>query len=290
MTSGKAILCGIDLGPDSETVLSYAAFFAASSDIPVRLLHVIDYLLTPPPSLAAYIEEEKKKDEAEMARWEAALKGTGIAAESCIMVGRLHESFGAALDEGTTAMMVIGYKSHLFRPSSSERLIMSLRVPMLVVRPKSSGRTAIGEVKVKKILCPVDFSENSRKAASVALQYAAAFSAGLDLMHVIPSHHIREKLMLWSRMDAEERGRFDELMNADAASTMSAFCAGEGIGEPGELFHGMPGEVIPAVAGDRDHDLIVIGARGLSYTQGLLVGSTTAQVLRSAPCPVLIVH
>ncbi len=38
------------------------------------------------------------------------------------------------------------------------------------------------------------------------------------------------------------------------------------------------------------YDLVVMGASGLSYIQGLLVGSTTESVLRSSPCPVLIVH
>ena len=290
MTEGNVIVCGIDLGPSSEEVIAYAALFASSSGVPVRLLYVIDYLLTPPSYLAAYIDEEKKKEEAEMVRWKERLVESGINAESRIMMGRLHESFSSVLSEAPVELLVIGYKSHLFRPSSSERLIMSQRVPMLVVRPKSGDTPKIGAVKIRRIVCPVDFSENSGKAASMAQQYSATFSAELDLVHVIPSHLIKKKWMVWSDMDKSDRDRFDELMVSEAAATMSSFCRGLGIEKTGEIIHGNPGEAIPALSAGRDADLIVIGARGLSYLQSMLIGSTTEQVLKSSVCPVLIVH
>lgn len=290
MTSGKVIVCGIDLGPGSEEIVAYAALFASSFDSSVRLLYVIDYLLTPPLYLTSYIEEEKKKEENEMQRWKEMLVSSGVPADTRIMVGRLHESFTSVLGEAAVDLLIIGHKSHIFRPSSSERLIMSLRVPMLVVRPKDAGAAGIGSVRIKKIICPVDFSENSRKAASLAVQYAAAFGADLTLFNVIPSHLIKEKWMVWSDMDDGDRSRFDDLMRSEAEAAMGSFCAELGMEKGGEIFHGNPGEVIASLASGREADLIVIGARGLSYIQSMLIGSTTEQVLKSSPCPVLIVH
>lgn len=290
MTFRKMIVCGIDLGPATEQVVAYAAFFAGSFKVPVRLLYVIDYLLTPPSYLAAYIEEEKKKEEDEMSHWKGMLTDAGIVTDARIVMGRLHESFTAILEEEPIELLVIGYKSHLVRPSSSERLVMSLRAPMLVVRTNAAERLVVGSVRINRILCPVDFSENSRKAASLAMQYAQAFSAELIIVNAIPSHLIKEKWMVWSNMDDEDRDRFDELMLSEAASTMKAFCAGLGMEKSGEIFHGNPGEVISSLAAERQMDLIVLGARGLSYLQSMLIGSTTEQVLKSSPCPVLIVH
>ena len=290
MSSRGMIVCGIDLGPASERVVAYAAFFAASLRAPVQLLYVIDYLLTPPAYLSEYIEEEKKREEGEMSRWKGLLTFAGIEADARIMVGRLHESFTVVLEEEPVALLVIGYKSHPFRPSSSERLVMSLRVPMLVVRTEGPERQSIDSVRIKRILCPVDFSENSRKAASLAIQHSRAFSAELILINAIPSHLIKEKWMVWSDMDDGDRERFDELMRSEAASTMHTFCEGLGVEQTGEIFHGNPGEVISSLSSERAVDLIVIGARGLSYLQSMLIGSTTEQVLKSSPCPVMIVH
>lgn len=290
MIEDKYIVTGIDLGPDSETVVSYSAYIASCIRAAVRLLYVIDYLLTPPAYLSAYIEEEKKKDEGELSRWTDLLNSSGVKAEYRILLGRLHESFTSVIEEAAPELLVLGYKSHMFRPSSSERLIMSLRLPMLVIRRKSTDVVPIGSVKIKKILCPVDFSENSKKAVSVARSYALMFSAELALVNIIPSHLIREIWTGWKKLDEGDRARVDDLMYSEAESAMVSFCTACGIEGAGEVLHGNPGEAIPSLADERSSDLIVMGARGLSYLQSILIGSTTEQVLRSSPCPVLVVH
>jgi nucleotide-binding universal stress UspA family protein len=116
------------------------------------------------------------------------------------------------------------------------------------------------------------------------------FSAELTLVNIIPSHLIREKWKGWKKLDEGDRTRADDLMYSEAESAMASFCAACGIEGAGEVLHGNPGEAISSLADERSSDLIVMGARGLSYLQSILVGSTTEQVLRSSPCPVLVVH
>ncbi len=290
MTASRCILSGIDLGPDTAGVLSYAAYFGVKTRAVVRLLYVIDYLLTPPSYLGAYIEEEKKREEAEMSGWKERLKKEGIDAEYAIVLGRLHESFEKALDETSPDLLVLGYRSHVLRPSSSERLIKSLRVPMVVVRGKAAEGSSIGSVEIRKILCPVDFSDNAKRAVAVAKGYAAAFGASLRLVHVVPSYLIREKWIVWKKMADEDRGRFDASMPAEAESKMESFCRGCGVAGQGEILQGNPSEIIVSLALDGKYDLIAMGGRGLSYIQCVLIGSTTDAVLKSSPCPVLIVH
>ena len=74
-------------------------------------------------------------------------------------------------------------------------------MPMLVVRGERAEKASPGTVKIRKILCPVDFSENSRKAVSMAKAYAGLFSADLQIMHVIPSHVMKEKWEQWINPD-----------------------------------------------------------------------------------------
>jgi len=45
-------------------------------------------------------------------------------------------------------------------------------------------------LKVKKILCPIDFSEPSQKALEAAKELAVHFSAHLHLLHVVPPIHV----------------------------------------------------------------------------------------------------
>jgi nucleotide-binding universal stress UspA family protein len=288
MTVPGCIAAGVDLGPDSERVIAYAAGFASATDTPVRLLYVIDFLLTPPSYLSAYIEEERKHEEAELRRWKSRLQELGIEAEYSIVVGRLDESFEKVVGESASRLLVIGYQSHVIRPSSSERLVKRLRVPMLVVRGAVSNEAAVGSVRIGTILCPVDFSEGSRKAISVARMYAGLFSAKLQVMHVIPSHVMKEKWTPWKRLSPREKEDVYRSLNADAGNRLREFCRVCGVEGEAEILHGHPAEVIASRAEAGHYDLIVMGARGLSYVESALIGGTADAVLRSSPCPVLI--
>jgi nucleotide-binding universal stress UspA family protein len=290
VTGGNCILAGIDLGPDSESVLSYAAYFAARMPATVKLLYVIDFLLTPPSYLTAYVEEEKRREETEMSGWKARLKKEGIDAEYKIVLGRLHESFEKVIRETSPDLLALGYRSHALRPSSSERLIRSLKVPMVVVRGRAAEGAAIGSVQIRKILCPVDFSENARKAVAAAKEYAARFGADLRLVHVIPSYLIKEKWGMWNKIGSADRKKFDAAMQAEAESGLEALCRECGLAGKGEVLQGNPSEKIATLAINGGYDLVAMGSRGLSRVRSVLIGSTTDALLKTSPCPVLIVH
>jgi nucleotide-binding universal stress UspA family protein len=56
------------------------------------------------------------------------------------------------------------------------------------------------------------------------------------------------------------------------------------------IAEGRPAEAILATIRDRAIDLAVLGSRGKGSFKRLLLGSTSEQVLREAPCSVLIVR
>ena len=55
-----------------------------------------------------------------------------------------------------------------------------------------------------------------------------------------------------------------------------------------ELLDGDPAHVLVEVA--RDAALLVVGTRGLGSFRGMLLGSVSSDVARSASCPVLVVR
>ena len=56
------------------------------------------------------------------------------------------------------------------------------------------------------------------------------------------------------------------------------------------IFEGPAGHAICEAAEIEKVDMIVMGTRGGNDLEGLLLGSCTHRVLKTAPCPVLVVR
>jgi nucleotide-binding universal stress UspA family protein len=278
------IIAGIDLGQDTEKVLAYASFFARGFRADLHLLHVIDYLVTPPSYLSPYMEEEKKAAEEKFMQWKKRLENGAVSAALEVVTGRLRESFDSIARREKADMLVLGFRSHTFRRSSSESLIKGLELPMLVVRGQKADAAGIGSVKIRRLLCPTDFSGSSRKALDAAKELKDIFSADMEVLHVLPGHIIK-------KMEAREhKDRAMEELSRQAAEGLKTVLSEAGIEKEGIVIEGEPHKKISAFSLDNDIDLVVIGARGLSFIRGMLIGSVTDSVLKSSPCPVLVVH
>ena len=280
----KKILAGIDLEEDSERVLAYVSLFADVFGASLSLLYVIDYLVTPPAYLTPYIEKEKKDAIEKLAALRAKMSEAGFYAYSEVVVGRLRESFEAAVKKRSADVLVLGFMSHALRRSSSEKLIKGLQTPVLVVKGRKTDGVNIGSVKMRKILCPVDFSEISRKALNAAMELADAFSAKLNVIYVSPDYLIRKM-----RIEAE-KDKAAKALRERAEDKLDDFLRGFILKETGRVEEGEPASAIVSFAEREDVDLIVMGARGLGFIQGMLIGSVTDAVLKSSPCPVFVIR
>lgn len=281
----ERILAGIDLGQDTEKVLAYACLFAGRLGASLHVLYVMDYLVTPPAYIARYMEEEKKIAQKRFKEWEKRLEENGVKASIEVTVGRLHESFDFAVRKVNAGMLVIGFRSHAFRRSSSEKLIKGLRMPMLVVRGRKAESAGIGSLNIRRVLCPVDFSEPSRKALEAAIELKETFSSAMDVVHVFPGRGIDKRMQT-----LKEKEEAMEELRRQAEVELRTFLRGSGVDRDGITEEGEPHERILSFASEKDADIIVMGARGLSFIKGVLIGSVTDAVLRSSPCPVLVIH
>jgi len=139
----------------------------------------------------------------------------------------------------------------------------------------------------KEILVPVDGSENSLRAVRYALGLAGALGARIRLFYVFPVSSVEIIGMAgMSRDDIEHAAQaaaqrvFDQL-HADIGETEVKLVDETSIGDPAE-------EIIRCT--EDDHELLVIlGRRGLSRIQSLLLGSVSEKVVRHAHSPVTIV-
>ncbi len=136
-----------------------------------------------------------------------------------------------------------------------------------------------------RIIIAVDGSEHSYRALNYAKSLAGCFGAELYLVHVFPQTSDLLGYEEYEKLVARREGAGQKILQS----------AREALGENGlvvyeELLEGPEAEAIIAVAETRQADLIVMGTRGLSDLQGLLVGSVSHKVIRFAHCPVLVVR
>jgi nucleotide-binding universal stress UspA family protein len=281
----ERILTGIDFGTATESIIGYSSFFAKFMDASLKLLYVIDYLVTPPAYLAPYMEKEKKVAEKRFALLKKRMKDTGIKVETEVAVGRLHESFDSAAKKLNADMLVLGFMSHALRRSSSEKLIKGLQMPMLVVRGEKAESARIGSVKIRRILCPTDFSEASGKALKAANELKSIFSAELDVIYILPDYILKRKIEKLKDMDKIIQKLFE-----DTRENLKEILSDYDIEKTGMIDEGEPDKRIVSFSKENDIDLIVMGARGLGFIKGIFIGSITDAVLKSSPCPVLIIH
>lgn len=133
----------------------------------------------------------------------------------------------------------------------------------------------------KKVLVAVDGSWYSKEAVPVAIEIAEKFGASLFVLHV--SEHDRGRAAAYTVETPAEATR----MVADAVKQ----ARDAGLSAHGELVDRAAGHVANAIvetAAKEEADLIVMGSRGLSDSQGVFLGSVTHKVMQLVEIPVLV--
>jgi nucleotide-binding universal stress UspA family protein len=157
-----------------------------------------------------------------------------------------------------------GGVNRLMLDSVTERLLRESEVPVLTVR----GRTAAAVTPPKTILCPVNNTPAAREALSMAVHLARCFGGNVVALHVKEGHAGQAigDLCAWVPDEIRSHCTIKELTREGDAA-----------------------EEIVSLAKETSCDLLVIGARHRLFFDSTVLGSTTARVVRHAPCAVLTV-
>jgi nucleotide-binding universal stress UspA family protein len=145
-------------------------------------------------------------------------------------------------------------------------------------------------IKMKKILFPTDFSEESQEARKYALSFARDFKAHLYALHVVNEKIFTEGLNLPRVMSVDDLEK--ELLEEGRKRLRTLYPAEELKDLEWEVAirKGKPFLEIIRFAEENDIDLIIIGTHGRSGFEHIIFGSTAEKVVRKAPCPVLSVR
>ena len=148
-------------------------------------------------------------------------------------------------------------------------------------------------VQIRHILCPIDFSEGSRRALDQAVTLARRHHARLSVVHLLqlsmPVYGVScggpEGLQPIVLTDLERQALLNRLDAEVAEDRMAAHVPIETLLEEAADIS----EAIVSRARTTAVDLIVIGTHGRSGFERLMLGSVAEKVLRKAECPVLTV-
>jgi nucleotide-binding universal stress UspA family protein len=136
-------------------------------------------------------------------------------------------------------------------------------------------------IEIRTILCPIDFSDHSRRALQHAVAIARAHKATLVVLHVNPAgaaSQVSDSLIHGTPIPSDlsdEVSRF--VQTPETAGVSIEVVSRKGI---------VAEEVLKQA---RHSDLLAMGTHGRSGFDRLILGSVTEKVLRKAECPVLVV-
>jgi len=150
----------------------------------------------------------------------------------------------------------------------------------LVVVPDESPM----EVRpIRTILLATDLTAASREATERAIDLATRLDARLLIVNVLEKGRLSGGGS-HDRVDQARREREAHLVkvvrDARAAGVTAEFL----------VWEGDPGGSIAAAAEAEAADLVVVGTRGRSSAERMLLGSVSDHVVRHAGCPVLVVR
>jgi len=136
----------------------------------------------------------------------------------------------------------------------------------------------------KMILCPIDFSEPSIRAAEHAVGFARDTGGTLLLAHIIhvPTGELYQPdghTLTFAEATERTRSRLADVQRTRLGNYANCECVVD-VGDPyAQLL---------AIATQRGVDLIVLAARGEGAVAHLLVGSVADKLIRHAPCPIFV--
>ena len=225
----------------------------------------------------------------------------GSTPEHHVRSGRAYREICEVAGEIGAELVVIATHGHtglrrLVLGSTVERVLRHAPCPVLVVRDRKQEGLETGEGKsatqtglqITKILVPLDFSESSLEGLLYAISFASRFGVSLTLLHAIQvqpfipadGHPVQERMPAPGVIERAARLR---------ASKFLKQVDFKGVAYQMEIHGGAPAHEICRFAESAGVELIITSTHGQTALAHALIGSTAEQVVRHAPCPVLVV-
>lgn len=144
---------------------------------------------------------------------------------------------------------------------------------------------------MNRVLVATDGSEAADRAVEYAAGLAKREEANLVIANIIGGYGLPDKAML--RLTQSEQAWLRELLESLSAETLTkARERARVAGAPTVQLESRTGDVAKSlieIAQEKAADVIVVGKRGASLVERLLLGSVSEKLVKLAPLPVIVV-
>ncbi|MFA9556597.1 universal stress protein [Evansella sp. AB-rgal1] len=134
------------------------------------------------------------------------------------------------------------------------------------------------------ILLAIDGSDHSRRAAKKAIEMGKLLGdASIEVLYIVDGSKSKSDVLQFGDSDSASRKR-REMLQPFETMIKSA-----GLTLKTSILHGAPAETIIKHANEGSYDCLVLGSRGLSTVQTMILGSVSHKVMKYVKAPVLMV-
>jgi nucleotide-binding universal stress UspA family protein len=296
MLTIERILFPTDFSDGSERALDAALALAGEFDAELHMLHAVVLHADDPndpahhfPDADAIRSRLEQTAESRMASGIAGRPATGV------RVSR-HQRRGMAaapvilevadeLDADLIVMSTHGRRGlqNLLLGSVTEEVLRLAECPVLTIR--AAADSAVFPAAAP-ILVPVDFSEYSRQALTLARELARRFDSRIQVLHVF-ERPIHPEIYLGGMPLDSPDFRTVETSLREALETFVRETPGPDVDIERFVLEGRAVPAILEFGEEHGAGMIVIASHGLSGLAHVLLGSVTEKIVRRAECPVL---
>lgn len=271
----EKILVAVDVNKDVSEQIAVAINIARSYNSQILIVYVIPKEVLHPDISDIVVKAVKKS----LLEIKDTLENAGVdVAEPIIENGKPSERIlQLSIDYNVNLILAGsgGTSNNNFKLGiTAEKLIQLSDKPVWIVK-------AGGKVKFSNILCPVDFSDPSRRALKNAILLTKNFGGNLRILNAYkPFTNISPRI----QVDMEKENA-DLLLQHEA--NMDEFLKEFDLSDIDFQVDVKPGSVhkiILQTIKNKGHDLLVMGTNGRSGFNRFMMGSVTERVIREMPC------
>lgn len=277
----EKILVPTDFRGSAESAIKMAVSLAKIFDSEIILLHVLPGGLDPKTTLVNLEKIATKQ----LAILREQLNQQGVkTTEPLVATGSLFEEMIKASEiySANLIMMGSGDKTdtdHFPLGTTTEKVMRKSNKPVWVVKQNAP-------VNIVRIVCPVDYSEPSRRALSNAIHLARGLDVELTVLSVIESLSDQIDGLKANLEPESEQVMSDQKAQFETFLTDFDF---HGVKWVKKIHQGKPHqEILKALKKQKD-TLLIMGTNGRTGFNRILMGSVTERVTRELPCSFITV-
>ncbi len=279
----RLILCPTDFSDLATTAVIYGRDVAACFGARLLVMYA-DPFLPPPyftveqlPDITKALDRSRQVARDHLQRYVREHIGETVEVETRVVEDHAVSAIVQTAEREPVDLIVMGTHGRngirrLMLGSVTERVLRETSRPVMTIRPRPAA-VERSLLPLRRVLCPVNFTDVAAAALAHAAAVARCFGAELVVLHVLePSgsalveETAADTLCRWIPQQVRAQCELRELVRrGDAAEQI--ITAAEALGS----------------------DLIVLGAQHQRFFDTTVIGTTTVRVTRHAPIPVLTV-